>query len=90
MENSAIDVGTVKIVIGKSFSMSGVNDIRGFDEGIVVLDTQSGRVNIEGKDLKIESLSKEDGKILVSGNVQGVYLYTQENKKRGFFARLFG
>ena len=47
------------LTIGQSFSMEGVNDIRGFDEGYVSLDTVSGKITVEGSDLKIESLTKD-------------------------------
>lgn len=78
----------ITIVIGHSFSMEGVNDIRGFDDGYVSLDTVSGRINVEGSDLKIESLTKENGNIYISGGVSGVYILSEE-KKKGIFGRLF-
>ena len=79
----------ITVVIGHSFSMSGVEDIRGFDEGYVSLDTASGRITVEGSELKIESLTKEDGCIFVTGNVSGVFIANEE-KKRGFFGKIFG
>lgn len=88
MENNS-EKNKITVVIGKSFSMEGVSDIRGFDEGYVSLDTSSGRISIEGSDLKIESLTKDDGCIFVSGNVSGVFISSEE-KKRGFFGRIFG
>ena len=65
MENN----NKITLVIGHSFTMDGVNDIRGFDEGYVSLSTDSGKINVEGSDLKIESLSKEGGTIFISGNI---------------------
>ena len=70
--------------------MYGVNDIRGFDEGYVSLDTKSGKVTLEGKDMKIESLSKEDGHIFVSGDISGVFCDREIEKSRGFIKRIFG
>ena len=78
----------ITLVIGHSFAMDGVKDIRGFDDGYVSLSTDSGKINIEGSDLKIESLSKESGTIFISGNICGIYVSSEE-KKRGFFGRLF-
>ena len=83
------DKSKITVVIGRSFSMEGVENIRGFDEGYVSLDTASGRITVEGSDLKIESLAKDSGCIFVSGNVSGVFIAGEE-KKRGFFGRLFG
>lgn len=79
----------IQITIGKSFSMYGVSDIRGFDEGYVSLDTSSGKITVEGKDLKIESLTKDDGHIEISGNVSGVFC-DYDNESKGFFKRIFG
>ena len=81
---------SITITLGKSFSMYGVNDIRGFDEGYVSLDTKSGKVTLEGKDMKIESLSKEDGHIFVSGDISGVFCDREIEKSRGFIKRIFG
>ena len=81
---------SITITLGKSFSMYGVNDIRGFDEGYVSLDTKSGKVTLEGKDMKIESLSKEDGHIFVSGDISGVFCDREVEKSRGFIRRMLG
>ncbi len=81
---------SITITLGRSFSMYGVNDIRGFDEGYVSLDTKSGKVTLEGKDMKIESLSKEDGHIFVSGDISGVFCDREIEKSRGFIKRIFG
>ena len=80
----------INIIIGKSFSMYGVSDIRGFDEGFVSLDTSLGKISIEGKDLKIESLSKEDGRIYVKGDICGVFLDSESEKNKGFIKRMLG
>ncbi len=88
--DSTLKDKTVTLVLGSSFSMYGVNDIRGFDEGYVSLDTSSGRISIEGEDLKIESLSKEDGHVFISGSVSGVFYDIEKKSKNGLFRRLFG
>lgn len=89
MENTLKD-RTVTVILGSSFSMYGVEDIRGFDEGYVSLDTSSGKISVEGERLKIESLSKEDGHIYISGNVSGVFCDVEKNAKKGIMKRLFG
>ena len=85
----AIKERIITLTLGSSFSMCGVKDIRGFDEGYVSLDTASGKVSIEGENLKIESLSKEDGHILITGNVSGVFCDNEKNDKKGLIKRLF-
>ena len=88
MENIAKE-RTITLNIGSSVSMYGVKDIRGFDEGYVSLDTASGKISVEGENLKIESLSKEDGHVFISGNVSGVFCDIEVNEKKGFMKRLF-
>ena len=77
------------LTIGQSFSMEGVNDIRGFDDGYVSLDTVSGKITVEGSDLKIESLTKDGGCIFISGNVSGVFVAGNNEKKKGLLGRFF-
>ena len=71
------------LTIGQSFSMEGVNDIRGFDEGYVSLDTVSGKITVEGSDLKIESLSKSDHTVVIKGMVDGVFYSDGKTRKKG-------
>ena len=89
MDTISTDKNKITVVIGHSFSMAGVENIRGFDEGYVSLDTSSGRISVEGSDLKIESLSKDDGCVFIRGSVSGVFIAAEE-KKRGFFGKIFG
>ena len=72
----------------QSVTLDGVKNVEGFDEGYVSLATNSGKVIIEGKGLKIESLTRDDGVIFISGRINGVY-YSEEKPERGFFSNLF-
>lgn len=65
-----------------------VENIISFDEGYVVLATKAGRVNVEGKELKVDSLTKDGGKIHIIGNITGVF-YSSDAGKQGAFSRLF-
>ena len=83
------NLNKITVVIGQSFSMEGVKDIRGFDEEYVSLDTACGRISVEGSELKIESLTKDSGSVFISGKISGVFIANEE-KKRGIFGRFFG
>ena len=72
----------------KEISLDGVINIEGFDSNSVTLRTPDGRFIVEGKDLKIESLSKEDGVIIISGSFGGAF-YDEKKNAKGFFAKLF-
>ena len=70
-------------------TLNGVSNIASFDESYVVLDTNEGKICIEGSGLKIESLSREGGEIEISGRINGVF-YTQNKKVKGSISKLFG
>lgn len=86
-ENLSVS-GILTVRCRESVKLDGVKNVEGFDEGYVSLSTELGRVVIEGEDLKIESLTKEDGIIYVTGKINGVY-YSDDKPKHGVFSRLF-
>ena len=73
----------------RSVRIDSVTNVSGFDEGYVSLDTEMGRIIVEGEGLKIMSLSKENGMIEISGRISGVY-YSGEKERRGLLHRIFG
>ena len=72
----------------KEVILDGVINIEGFDESYVLIKTNSGKITLEGTGLKIESLTKESGVIVVSGKVLSV-TYDESKGGSGFFGRLF-
>ena len=60
-----------------------VTSVRSFDENGVLIDTSIGQISIEGRDLRIENFEKSSTKILISGNIIGVYYLEKRDKKRG-------
>ena len=60
-----------------------VTSVRSFDEDGVLIDTSIGQISIEGRDLRIENFEKSSTKILISGNIIGVYYLKKRDKKRG-------
>ena len=70
-------------------SLNGVSNIESFDEGYITLETNEGRICIEGQGLKIESLSREGGEIQITGKIVGVF-YSEKKKLGGRLSKLFG
>lgn len=68
--------------------MNEIKYIVGFDESCVVLETEKGRIIIEGSDLKVESLEKENGDIVVSGSITGLFL-SKQKEQGGLLKKLF-
>lgn len=68
--------------------MNGIKYIVGFDESCVVLETEKGRIIVEGSGLKVESLEKESGNIVVSGSITGLFL-SRPKEQNGLLKKLF-
>lgn len=72
---------SVNIKSRKEVSVSGINSISGFGEDYVILETECGRLEIEGEEMRIESLSKEEGIVCIKGKVNSLY-YSQPKSSR--------
>ena len=60
-----------------------VSAVISFDEDGVLLESSLGRIAMEGSGLKIENFEKTTGKILISGNISGVFYLQKGEKKKG-------
>lgn len=68
-------------------NVSGVQDVIGFDDETVVMETVLGQLTVKGQGLKVQSFTVETGSLIVEGTVSAM-VYTGANKK-GAFKRLF-
>lgn len=71
----------------KSLTLNCVKNVESLDEGYVSLATEAGTVGVEGEGLKIESLSKEGGNVLIVGRISAVYYNDDIPKKHSIFSR---
>ena len=73
----------------EKIKVTGVNDIIGFDETFVDIETELGKLLIRGEGLKIARLSLEQHELVVNGYVYS-YEYEDTNKvKKGIVGRIF-
>ena len=63
METGLLKSQTITVTNLKTFSMPGVIDIAAFDGDYILLETGLGNISVEGRELKIQSLTKENGEI---------------------------
>lgn len=70
-------------------SVTGVTDVLSFDEGAVLLRTEMGLLTVQGRELRLKTLSPEGGLISVEGNVASV-VYEESRQKGGWLSRLLG
>ncbi|MBQ8303120.1 MAG: YabP/YqfC family sporulation protein [Clostridia bacterium] len=70
-------------------TLNGVVNVESFDENYLSLSLAEGSVCVEGENLKIESLRRDNGEIEISGRITGVY-YTDNKKLKTRFSKFFG
>ena len=70
-------------------SVSGVEEVSGFDESIVQMQTELGALTVHGSNLRVETLSVDSGDLLVVGGISDLSC-ADVPVRRGFWARLFG
>ena len=70
-------------------SISGVEDVSGFDENTVILTTSQGELCIHGDSLHIDRIDLDAGQVLINGLVQELK-YDEAAPARSIWSRLFG
>ena len=79
---------TLQLISRSKLEIDGVLDVIDFDNSTINLTTSMGALQIEGENLKIISLSRENSKIYVEGTVDSLFYYnTSKDTKRKFFKR---
>jgi len=70
-------------------SLTGVLDVNGFDENVIVLVTALGPLHIRGEGLHIDRIDLAVGQLEVRGSVSELS-YEEAAREGGFWSRLFG
>ena len=70
-------------------SVTGVSDVLSFDEGAVLLRTEMGILTVQGRELRLKTLSPEGGQVTVEGSVNSL-IYEEPRQKGGWMSRLLG
>lgn len=73
----------------EKLSISGVEDVSGFDETLIVLDTCLGGLSIRGDGLHIDRIDLEAGQLEVRGKIQELN-YESLDERGSVWSRLFG
>lgn len=72
----------------RQLTMTGVTEVVSFDETAVVLHTSLGALLIQGRDLKLKTLSLDGGQVAVDGVITGLN-YEEPRARGGWASRLF-
>ncbi len=70
-------------------SMSGVTEVVSFDDGAIILRTDLGTLVVQGRDLKLKTLSPDGGQVAVEGTVSAL-VYEEPRNGGSMLRRLFG
>ena len=87
-DNTAEKLHDVSIVCRKKLTLSGVEDVRSYDDARIVLKTKLGGLVISGSGLKLGRLDTASGGAEIEGLVSALE-YTDAGAEKGFFRKLF-
>ncbi len=79
MQNSQ----TIIISDKKKVEIDSVISVRSFDEEGVLIESSLGLISVEGREMRIENFEKITAKILITGDILGVYYLEKKEKKKG-------
>ena len=74
----------------EKLTMTGVQDVAGFDENMVVLSTALGELNVRGEGLHIEKIDLEAGRLELHGKLTELSYDEPAGSSGGWWSRLFG
>ena len=70
--------------------ISGVKDVDNFDDLIVTMYTEQGRLTVKGQGLHIVKLSLDVGEVIIEGKINSLEYNDKENRKNeSFFTKMF-
>lgn len=69
--------------------LSGVNDVSGFDENVILLSTDMGELAVRGEALHIDKIDLDAGVLELRGRINEL-CYEERAERGSLFARLFG
>ena len=72
----------------KRLSVSGVEEVAGFDETYIRMHTTLGELIIHGENLHVEILSVETGETVITGYISEL-VYEEPSRNVGLLSRLF-
>lgn len=72
----------------KKLSLSGVDDVFGFNEETVSVATNLGGLIIKGSSLHISMLNLDSGEVEIEGNISALQ-YTQSKQSKSVLQRIF-
>ena len=88
-QKQALKEHSLNMINREKLSLTGVMDVSGFDESLIVLVTALGPLTVRGEGLHIDRIDLNAGQLEVRGKVSDLS-YEEPAHEGGFWARLFG
>ena len=88
MDNLANKKQNVILENRQRLTIDSVINVKSFNDDYLIINTVLGEICVEGKELKIQELLQDTGKILVTGEISGIYYY-EEKSNKGIFSKIF-
>ena len=73
----------------RQLTLSGITDVKRFDETGAVFDTVCGRLCVKGENLRVEVMDVEAGNVTLKGTVHALGYLGDGGEKAGVFGKLF-
>ena len=71
-------------------SLSGVVDVSGFDESLIIVSTTQGSLTVRGEGLHIDRIDLDAGQLEVRGKIRELSYDEAAAEGGSFWSRLFG
>ena len=83
--NGAMNPASGRLVMEarRKLTLTGATEVIRFDEELVELNTALGPLTIEGRELRLKTLSLDTGTVVVEGELMG-FQYGEPRRRRGF------
>lgn len=87
-EISSAKNGNIIIENRKKLTASGVKDVESFSAEKIVLATENASLTVTGDNLKVKSLSTQNGDIYIEGDIGGCIYSRERGEKESFLKRV--
>ena len=84
----------ITVIDRKEISLTNVNNVISFNESEFLVDTNLGKLKIDGKNLTIGKMDTEKKELIIKGNIDSIIYLKSTNdknteKKESVFTKLF-
>lgn len=88
-DKALMSLHTVLINTRTKMTVTGITDVKSFDETLIIGKTDEEALSIRGENLHIDKLCLETGELEVSGRIDGLAYSKAYIKNEGLWEKLF-